>query len=307
MRYIFFIFLFMLYSCKPTIYSIYIPRIDDGVIKFQILPDYDKDGIPDKYDKCPYVSGGINNMGCPSTKQDSLKIDYSDVVEKIVYYGTKDSSSKKPVTWDYEGYENRIKKNKEVKKVLVTKDIKEIRPKGLIAYSVPNEMEVGSEYSVKVRITKQNDKTVLLIGDREIPISDDIQSVKIESITISPVMSASLLSQKGNFEITPLSTDIQNIDEIGYTEWSWAVTPLHGGENNLKLNVKIRIKEDGNDYYKDITVFERKIKVKSSIGSVIKDFIFKNWQWFMGVIFIPLFQWFWLLFKRKREEKEKDV
>jgi hypothetical protein len=206
--------------------------------------------------------------------------------------------------------QNNLRKNKKVEKKqinkekVITQTKKEIRPSGLIAYSVPNEMQVGEDYLVKVRISKQNDKTVLLVGDREIPISDNLEDVRVESITVSPIMSASLLSSKRDFEITSLSTEIQNIDDEGYTEWSWSVIPLQGGENNLKLNVKIRIQEEGKDYYKDITVFERKIKVKSNLGSSIKDFIFKNWEWFMGVIFIPLFQWLWLLWKRKKEEKD---
>ena len=199
---------------------------------------------------------------------------------------------------------SKVNKKTKTDKVQGVQPKEEARPKGLIAYSVPDQMEVGHEYSVKIRISKQNDRTVLLVGDREIPISDNLDSVKVESITVSPIMSASLLSNKKDFEITPLSTDIQNIEENGYTEWEWNVSPLQGGENNLKLNVKIRIKEDGNDYYKDITVFERKIKVKSNLGSSIKDFVFNNWEWFMGAIFIPLFQWLWLLWKRKKEEKD---
>jgi hypothetical protein len=261
--------------------------------------DYDKDGVPDKYDKCPDVRGSRENMGCHDIEErDSMIIKSSADIEK-----------KNELTLSPEK-QNKLRKNKKVEKKqinkekVITQTKKEIRPRGLIAYSVSNEMQVGEEYSVKVRISKQNDKTVLLVGDREIPISDNLEEVKVESITVSPVMSASLLSSKKDFEITPLSTDIQNIDDEGYTEWAWSVSPLQGGENNLKLNVKIRIKEDGNDYYKDITVFERKIKVKSNLGSSIKDFVFNNWEWFMGAIFIPLFQWLWLLWKRKKEEKD---
>jgi hypothetical protein len=145
---------------------------------------------------------------------------------------------------------------------------------------------------------------IIIICRLIIPISDNIKDVKVESITVSPIMSASLLSSKEDFEITTLSTEMQNIDDDGYTEWEWNVSPLQGGENNLKLNVKIRIQEDGKDYYKDITVFERKIKVKSNLGYSVKDFVLNNWEWFMGAIFIPLFQWLWLLWKRKKEKKD---
>jgi hypothetical protein len=291
MRYIFFLFLFVLFSCKSKITAEGSPA--PLVDKMERLSDYDNDGVPDRYDKCPDVKGSRENMGCPDVEmEEPIRTAHSPTdIEEVKPEPT-------PVV---PKVRNKTTKNEEVPVVQPKVGVK---PRGLIAYSVPTQMEVGQEYSVKVRISKQNNRTVLLVGDREIPISDNLDSVKVESITVSPIMSASLVSSKKDFEITPLSTDIQNIEENGYTEWEWNVSPLKGGENKLKLNVKIRIKEDGNDYYKDITVFERKIKVKSNIGSGIKDFIFNNWEWFMGVIFIPLFQWLWLLWKRKKEEKD---
>lgn len=272
-KYILFLFLFLVISCKSTIDT------STGSKPPIVNLDTDKDGIFDCEDEVFFKS----EIPVPT-----------DTETNTHPYESKTENNVKKV----------VNKNIVKEKKVITKPKEEVRPKGLIAYSVPNQMEVGQEYSVKVRISKQNDKAVLLVGDREIPISDNLDSVKVESIIVSPIMSASLLSSKEDFEITPLSTDIQNIEENGYTEWEWNVSPLQGGENNLKLNVKIRIKEDGNDYYKDITIFERKIKVKSNIGSSIKDFVFNNWEWFMGAIFIPLFQWLWLLWKRKKEEKD---
>lgn len=178
--------------------------------------------------------------------------------------------------------------------------------KGLLAYSVPLEMKVGDEYTVKVRITKQKDKTVLIVGDNQIPISDDTTNVRVESIRVSSVMSASLYGKKGDFEIESTSTEFQNIEDFGYTEWSWLVTPLKVGQNNLKLNIKIRIQDNGQDFYKDITVFEKKVKVKSNITFSFFDFVKQNWEWFMSVIFIPLIRWLFLWWKKRKEEK-KDV
>ena len=298
MRYIFFLFLFILFSCKTT-NKIVVDTIVDIDNKNLELVDYDEDGIPDKYDMCPDIKGTDKN-GCPEAVLHSLLSDYNSKKEVV-----KDEEPK-VITIIHTSKEVKKKVKKKIE-IVIPQIKEEVRPKGLIAYSVPSEMQVGDDYLVKVRISKQNNRTVLLVGDREIPISDNLEGVKVESITVSPIMSASLLSNKKDFEITSLSTDIQNIEENGYTEWSWSVIPLQGGENNLKLNVKIRIKEDGNDYYKDITVFERKIKVKSNLGSSIKDFVLNNWEWFMGAIFIPIFQWFWLLWKRKKEEKKEDV
>jgi len=294
MRYIFFLFLFILFSCKTVKNTITPPS------PLETLCDSDEDGVDDMYDKCPDTKGSIENMGCPG-----IEVVKDVVVDSIrIVKSSKELEPSVIVT-------NKDIKIKNVRKTEVKNEksvqLKEVRPKGLIAYSVPSYMQVGEEYLVKVRISKQNNRTVLLVGDREIPISDNLESVKVESITVSPIMSASLLSSKRDFEITTLSTEIQNIDDEGYTEWSWSVIPLQGGENNLKLNVKIRIQEEGKDYYKDITVFERKIKVQSNLGSSIKDFVLNNWEWFMGAIFLPIFQWFWLLWKRKKEDKKEDV
>ena len=305
MKYIFFLFLFIVFSCKTTMDT----RTDSTplpppplVDKIERFPDYDKDGVPDKDDKCPDIRGSRDNMGCPGSEENEK---YSGTKDSIII--AKSVKETESATVDNKDVKSKNVKKTEVKNETLIIKPKEIRPKGLIAYSVPSEMEVGDDYLVKVRISKQNDRTVLLVGDREIPISDNLEDVRVESITVSPIMSASLLSSKRDFEITTLSTEIQNIDDEGYTEWSWSVIPLQGGENNLKLNVKIRIQEEGKDYYKDITVFERKIKVKSNLGSSIKDFVFNNWEWFMGAIFIPIFQWFWLLWKRKKEDKKEDV
>jgi hypothetical protein len=293
MRYMFILFLFLVFSCKS------VPTDQVEKPKSEVQLDSDGDGISDNYDKCPDIKGTENNMGCPDVELQSDRIAKSNPPKD-------DNISNQLVNKKIE--KKILRKTKKNESSIINSiDEVDIKNKGLIAYSVPSQMEVGKEYQVKVRISKSNNKTFLLVGDREIPISDNLDDVKIESITISPIMSASLLSSKKYFDITSLSTDIQNIEENGYTEWSWNIIPLQDGENNLKLNVKIRIKEDGNNYFKDITIFERKIKVKSNIGNNIKDFIFNNWEWFMSIIFIPLIQWFWVFWKRKKGKNKEDV
>jgi activator of HSP90 ATPase len=57
-------------------------------------------------------------------------------------------------------------------------------------------MIVG-KYTIKVRISRENNITKLVVGDRNIPISsDDNTTVNIESITISPVMSVIYLQTR---------------------------------------------------------------------------------------------------------------
>jgi hypothetical protein len=81
---------------------------------------------------------------------------------------------------------------------------------GLIAYKVPKDMTVGNSYLVKIRITKENNKTMLVVGDRKIPIADDVDNsvVQVEQINVSPIMSANLIVGKMMFLTTTLSRSV---------------------------------------------------------------------------------------------------
>lgn len=160
---------------------------------------------------------------------------------------------------------------------------------GILSYSIPDKMIVGTEYVIRLRITK--DKNVDIVsGDRGISINDEaIQSnIFIESVKVEPVMSADLISDKDVFDITRTSSDIQNIND-GYTEWSWIIIPLKSGENYLKLLIKV--KSEGIN--KDITVFDKKIKIKSDVVFSLKKFLNQYWQWLMSTIIIPIIIWGW--------------
>ncbi len=179
---------------------------------------------------------------------------------------------------------------------------------GTMAYSIPEEMQVGKSYHVKLRITRDGNKVQLVEGDRSITIYDERVKSKviIESIRVESIMSATLLSDSDKFTITPLSTELQNIEERGYTEWQWNIKPLKGGQNYLKLIVKVRIKEDGEEFYKDITVFDKNIDVKSNPGFTVWQFIKSYWQWFMTTIIIPFVIWWWKNRKEKKKTQRKS-
>jgi hypothetical protein len=174
---------------------------------------------------------------------------------------------------------------------------------GVIAYSVPGEMKVGDKYQIKVRISKEQNKTKLIVGDRNISINDENvnSNVTIESIRVEPTMSALLLSSEA-FEINPLSTETQNIEDLGYTEWGWVVKPLKSGNNFLKLIVKVKVKTDDDVYYKDIVIFDKSIKIKTNIKHGLSEWLSSYWQWLMTTIIIPLV----IFFYKKRKGKEKD-
>ena len=169
---------------------------------------------------------------------------------------------------------------------------------GIIVYSIPDNMKIGKLYTIRLRISKDKNKTEMIVGDRHIPINDtSIKStITIESVRVESIMSAQLLSIDGKIEIKPQSTEFQNIEKSGYTEWEWSVKPIKSGNCVLKLLVKVRIKDSG-DFFKDITVFDRKIEIKPDIVYTIINFLKNYWQWIMTSIIIPIIVY---VYKRRK-------
>lgn len=194
-----------------------------------------------------------------------------------------------------------IDKSKEKSNIVEEKFVK-----GLVAYSVPSEMSVGENYSIKIRITKDTlEKKTLIVGDKEIPINDTTvhSTITVESIRVSSIMSAALTSDSDdNFKIVSKSTETQNIENFGYTEWQWNVTPLKSGNHFLKLIIKVRITSDEGSFFKDIVVFEKQVSIKSNASYSISKVIEKYWQWSLSTLIIPFFIW---LYNRKKKKKEE--
>lgn len=192
-------------------------------------------------------------------------------------------------------------------KVIDNANADESSSDGVIAYSVPSEMMVGKRYPIKVRISKEKTeeaKTTLVIGERSIAINDvELDSkVTIENIRVEETMTAQLMSENSSFEITSLSTETQNIEDKGYTEWSWVVVPLKSGNSYLKMIVKVKIRNGGQVSYKDIVVFDKNIKVKTNVSAGVQGWLSQYWQWLLTTIIIPLAIFFYK--KRKKESAE---
>ena len=294
-KYILFLFLFLIISCK-TSNILKNKKIEDT--KLETTLDFDKDGIPDIIDKCPDIKGNKDNSGCPGIEESVVD---STVVIRDVPSKENEQVHDYPVIPNLPIERKKItnKNNKPDKKELVIQDLQ--YSEGLIAYSVPKIMTVGNNYLIKIRITKEKNKTILVVGDRNIPIADENSNISVESINVSPIMSANLLVSENTFKVDKLSTEYQNITQKGYTEWSWNIIPIKDGNNLLKLSVKIRIKENGESYYKDIVVFDKKVNIKSNIKFSIVTWFSENWQWLFGVILIPIIKWLYEEWKKNRD------
>lgn len=173
--------------------------------------------------------------------------------------------------------------------------------RGWIAFSVPENMKVSKSYSIKVRISKRTsgqNKAILILGNDDAINNPEYNSIAtIEDVKVSGEMSADLRGNSDMFSIVSLSTPIQNIDTVSYTEWEWNIVPKNSGESPLKLVIKVK----GID--KDIVVFNRNIKIKSNVPVAVEGFFDKYWQWIMTTIIIPIFLYFW---NRKRKKTKKS-
>lgn len=171
---------------------------------------------------------------------------------------------------------------------------------GLIAYTVPNEMQVGKDFSVKVRVSKEKIKEDLIKNNN----ANTNSTITIENIRVSSIMSADLRSSKDNYLIESLSTETQNIEDLGYTEWEWHVKPLKKGEKPLKLIIKVRIETNNEQTFKDIVVFEKNITVKNNFFYSLNNFMSKYWQWFITTFILPFAIWY---YNKKRKKKSDEV
>jgi hypothetical protein len=171
--------------------------------------------------------------------------------------------------------------------------------KGKMAYSVPDTMKVGQNYKAIVSITKAMDEGILYKGIEQYDFYE-------EEIVISSRVKVSLLDPTGddNFIINPLNTEEQIVDEHSNTVWRWNISPKRGGNHELVLRTTIKIKDDLGEYYKDITVFEKNIKVNASITVSIKQFWRDYWQWVISVIILPLLLWSFNNIKGRRKKKD---
>jgi hypothetical protein len=197
-----------------------------------------------------------------------------------------------------ESLDNTERKRKPIKETTNTKktpkdsDVKI----GNLVYHIPDTMIEKKTYMIRIRLNRdQTDKT-LKNGIQEKTIETTIKTtsrMEVEVIDPSP-------EDRKSFEIVKSNEDIQMVEDSGYTEWVYGVTPLKTG--TLKLNIVVSIIK-GEDK-KQIVYFDD-IYVKSNPKENVNEFVSKYWQWFMSTIIIPFVVWFYN--KRKKKDQQNEV
>ncbi len=96
------------------------------------------------------------------------------------------------------------------------------------------------------------------------------------------------------FDIKSLSKDDQFVGMSEFTEWSYLVTPLLGGRQNLNLSVGVRIKlPGGGEETRYYPVLDKTIRVRVNPVFSIGRFLSANWQWLASALVLPFLAWWW--------------
>jgi len=136
---------------------------------------------------------------------------------------------------------------------IIDEELKKL-PIGQIVFNPPENMTVGKEERIEVRITQNltENLTEGLIG---------LGVPQIEKIKVSTFMNVRLTGD--NFDIDRLFIDEEQIvgsDE--FTQWAWDVTPLKSGVQVLHLFVAVWIVIDAAEGKRDYPVVDKQICVK---------------------------------------------
>jgi hypothetical protein len=155
--------------------------------------------------------------------------------------------------------------------------------KAKIAYDIPGTMQVEKAVRAVVSITKSLNDSVLFqgLGPATFHSSDIKVSSRVKATMIDP-------TGEKKFSIVPLNSEEQFVDDSTNTIWRWNITPLVSGDNVLMLLVTVKIHDKFGESSKDVIVFERSIKVQTSLVVPVRNFISDHWQWLISVILLPL-------------------
>ncbi len=128
---------------------------------------------------------------------------------------------------------------------------------GKILYDIPGTMVVN-----------KSQKCIVRIGENEAIVRDNdnfSSGVQIENVKLSNKMQVELidLSEPPKFRIKTFSAAKQFLEDDGYTEWIFTVTPLENGTVPLYLKVSVIKVINGEEVPREI-VFEKSISITSA-------------------------------------------
>lgn len=162
-------------------------------------------------------------------------------------------------------------------------------PIGKIVFNPPDVMKLGVKDRIEARITKNIQENLLeSLKGRGIPKSEQLKISELVKVRLS-----------GNdFNIIKLNEEEQIIENTGFTEWAWDVTPKKSGKKTLHLHVTLRIRLPFGEERKDHPVLDREIVVKVNPTYSVKIFFVSYWKWVVTALILPLIGLAWKLYTK---------
>ena len=146
---------------------------------------------------------------------------------------------------------------------------REAMRQGLRVFTVPNEMEVGQEYVLAYRASRDPSvMTSTLVMD--LPESAESATFDVAPVSTSPKMKVILGGQ--HYLVRTLSPSTQPVPESGHVEWRWVVQPERSGARlPLELSVSGEIWAEGEWFETGIESQVYPIAVSPSLDRIHDD------------------------------------
>jgi hypothetical protein len=145
---------------------------------------------------------------------------------------------------------------------------------GNILFNPPTQMTRDKTERIEVRISRDAMDASGLVGSG---------AVIEDTVRVSDRMSVSLYGDK--FKVVAISDELQLVEQTGYTEWSFDVTPLAAGKNQqLTLKVSIHLASG----LKNKLVYSEPITIDVDPKSATLKWLADNWKLLTLLLFTAL-------------------
>jgi hypothetical protein len=170
---------------------------------------------------------------------------------------------------------------------------------GKLLFTRPTSMRVDRAYYVTLRVAK----------DPNANLSEDLVGIlEKRKVKVARIMKAGLSGNREVFYIEEFTTAEQALQDEGYTEWKWQITPHVSGRYPIRITVARLVKTDLGPAYAEQRVLDEEFPVTITTVERIRKFATNNWQWLWSVVTAPPVIFLTVYRRRKnRSDQEGDI
>lgn len=162
-----------------------------------------------------------------------------------------------------------------------------------VAYNSPETMLMGTAAEIELLLSLATPVEALTM------MLDAVGKREGARIRASNRMEAHLSGPQ--FDITPVTPEVQAVSREEITKWEWNVMPKAGGRHSLHLVLNALLTVDGENTPRTVRTFQREIVVEVSWGQRAVAVLDKHGQWLWGAVLIPVLGWAWRLCRSRNK------